>query len=445
MGNKSNKTNNNNNININDSKNLVTPSDELDTKINESNTIIPSSNEKVIVGIDFGTSGIGYAYSFNNNKDQIFLSDFEGQSADKKVPSEIILDTNMKEVLAFGAECKNYILGHEKNSYEFFKDIKMNLYKKIYCIKSTNGKECDIEYIITQILKQVSQNALSQIKRINDNSIEKEDIKWVVSIPAIWEEKSKQIMINASKDAGLINEKTDLSLFLALEPEAAGIYYYTSSSNSLDNEYIKGQKPYIICDIGAGTVDICTHKVIYDKDNNSELIEEYPPIGGDYGGNYINEEFIKRFIIEIFGEENVKQLQNDINNEDWDEFERKIEVLKQSFDKNEPCNLKLDCQIFEDESTDKKLKDYISEYNSNNHKYKYEINKSENKRKKWELSFPSQVFADITKEIAKKIFLKIEEIYNNVHTGYIIMTGAGSKNTNISHYLYDFAKEKKWK
>ena len=248
-------------------------------------------------------------------------------------------------------------------------------------------------------------------------------------------------MIDSSRKAGLINENTDLSLFLALEPEVAGIYYYSTYS-SLNDEYINDGKPYIICDIGAGTVDICTHRKIIDK-NDSELIEEYPPIGGDYGGNYINEEFIKRFIIEIFGEENVKKLQNDCNNEDWDYFERNIEELKRSFDENEPCNLKLDCYLFEDEY--KKLDDYISEYNSKNHKYKYQINKSDNKRKKWEISFPSQIFADITREIAKKIFLKIEEIYNNIHTGYIIMTGAGSKNTNISHYLYDFANEKKIK
>ena len=33
------------------------------------------------------------------------------------------------------------------------------------------------------------------------------------------------------------------------------------------------------------------------------LIEEYPPIGRDYGGNKINEEFINRLIIPLFGEE----------------------------------------------------------------------------------------------------------------------------------------------
>ena len=45
-----------------------------------------------------------------------------------------------------------------------------------------------------------------------------------------------------------------------------------------------------------------------------------------------------------------------------------------------------------------KLDDYISKYNSKNHKYQI------SKNKRWELSFPSQIFSDITKEIAKKFF-----------------------------------------
>ena len=167
----------------------------------------------VVIGIDFGTSGIGYAYSFSgDNPNSIILSDFHGQSADNKVPSEIILDNYFEDVLAFGNECKGYIRTHDKTEYEYFKNIKMNLYHKIYTIKSTNGKEANIELIISKILKKISDNAISQIERSGFH-INKENIKWVVTIPAIWEEKSKQIMIKASINAGLIDINSDKSLF----------------------------------------------------------------------------------------------------------------------------------------------------------------------------------------------------------------------------------------
>ena len=108
--------------------------------------------KKVVVGIDFGTSGIGYAYGFSGQIDRIFLSNFHGQSEDNKVRSEIILDNYLQDILAFGNECNGYANTHEKNTYEYFKNIKMNLYKKIYTIKSTNGKEADIQLIITKII-----------------------------------------------------------------------------------------------------------------------------------------------------------------------------------------------------------------------------------------------------------------------------------------------------
>ncbi|MBQ2508284.1 MAG: hypothetical protein II532_00760, partial [Bacteroidales bacterium] len=105
--------------------------------------------------------------------------------------------------------------------------------------------------IISFILTKISDEAIDQIKRENGIKFKKNEIRWVVTIPAIWEEKSKQIMIEASKEAGLINENTDLSLFLALEPEVAGIFYFSNLYSKLDEELY--DIPYIICDIGAGT------------------------------------------------------------------------------------------------------------------------------------------------------------------------------------------------
>ena len=404
---------------------------------------------KYIVGIDFGSAGIGYAYSLCDNKNNIVLSDFKEQ-CDNKIPNQIILDNNLNNVLAFGFDCSRHIRSHEKDTYQYFKDIKMNLYKKIYKIKSTNGAEADIEMIITKILKIISDEAINQIKRKDHKKYEKNEMKWVVTIPAIWEEKSKEIMINASRNAGLINEKTDLSLFLALEPEVAGIFYFSELYSNIEDENYG--IPYIICDIGAGTVDICTYiKEKPDKDDliinananlfNSVLIEEYPPIGGDYGGNYINEEFIKRLIIELFGAERVEKLKNDVINEGWKKFEDNIETLKRDFSEQDIYDCKLDCRLFKEKGTKKKLNDYIAEYNKKKHEFTYQLKINPNE--KWELMFSSQIFIDITKEISKKIFLLLEKVYNNVNKAEIIFTGAGSNNTNLINHIEDFIKEKK--
>ena len=134
-------------------------------------------------------------------------------------------------------------------------------------------------------------------------------------------------------------------------------------------------------------------------------------------------------------------MQNNPADEDWDKFEKEIEELKKSCNDNDSKDLILDCSLFEDEDDEKSLEDYIYEYNEKNLKYKYKIQK----KKKWKLQFSSQIFLDIVKELSNQIFSKIEEIYNNVHTGYIILTGAGSKNNVILNYFYEFAKEKNMK
>ena len=457
-------TNNNNKININNNIN--------------NNNDNKNKSPKIVVGIDFGTAGIGYAYSLYDNKKNIILSDLKDQ-CDNKVPTEIILDNEYKFILAFGNECSGYINSHyDKDSYQYFKDIKMNLYKNNDKIKSTNGSEIDIELIISFILTKISDEAIDQIKRENGIKFKKNEIRWVVTIPAIWEEKSKQIMINASKKAGLINENTDLSLFLALEPEVAGIFYFSDLYSQLDEDKDLFDTPYIICDIGAGTVDICTFTrkrkkeendniinehlingenkrnfLINDNDNliqevkeinedifDSIFIEEYPPIGNNYGGNYINNEFIGRLIENLFGKEKVDQLKY-LKIKRWKEFEEKIEKLKRDFTHLEPRDVCLDCRIFNDKDTKKSLEDYINDYKKNHFRYKYEL--KFNPEEEWELIFSSQIFLDISKEVANEIFLKLEEVYNNVKGAQIIFTGAGSKNTNLIYYISHIIEEKK--
>ena len=83
---------------------------------------------KIMIGI------VGYAYGYFNKKQNIFQSDFNGQSRAKKIPTKIILDTDLNDVLVFWEECKGYITGYGKKNYEYFKKIKMNLYNKNYII-----------------------------------------------------------------------------------------------------------------------------------------------------------------------------------------------------------------------------------------------------------------------------------------------------------------------
>ena len=258
--------------------------------------------KQIVIGIDFGSGGITFAYGFlDDPKKEVFPGKFEEQGVRDKVSTEIILDDELN-VICFGNECNSYIPSISKDKkYHHFKNIKMNLYKKIYKIKANNSdKEVDIQYIITIILKEVKKRAIKELQK-KELKLDEKNIHWVITVPAIWDTKSKQIMINSAQNAGLIREDDDFSNFFALEPEAASIYYH-NSTHGIKNDNIEKGKPFILCDLGSGTVDIVTQKKV--KVNNEIKFEElYPPVGGDYGCNKINEYFMDRVIKQLFEEE----------------------------------------------------------------------------------------------------------------------------------------------
>ena len=241
-----------------------------------------NTKDQVIIGIDFGSCGIIFAYGFLDDPNkEIYLGKFEEQGINNKVSTEIILSDDLSEVLSFGNECNSYISSIKNDKkYHHFKNIKMNLYEKLYKIKANNsGKEVDIQKIITIILKEVKKKAIEQLGKSLLNLNEK-NIHWVITVPAIWDIKSKQIMINAAQNAGLIRDDDDPSNFFALEPEAASIYYH-NSRHGIENDDIDKGKPFILCDLGSGTVDIVIQKKV--KIGKEIKFEElHKPVGGEY-------------------------------------------------------------------------------------------------------------------------------------------------------------------
>ena len=385
-----------------------------------------SENNKVIIGIDFGTSGISFAYGFKSDKNENVISGhFDGQIQSLKIPAEIILDNSLKEVKAFGTKCENYIYQNEPNTYHHFKQIKMNLYKKNYKIKSNNQqKEVDIEYIITLMLIEVKKQTIVHIKRSNPRVTEK-DCTFVISVPAIWDYKSKEIMLQASQKANLFEENDDTSTFFSLEPEAASIYYNTEIHNYKD--VIDSGCGFILCDLGSGTADIIAQKkVINDLNNQINFVELYRPIGGDYGSQKINDYFIERVIKKLFGEQSYKNLEENLKKEyqEWIKFEKDIELFKTSYDftliPNQPRYYSINCEIFTDYCNGN-IGDLVNKFNEQcPEKWKLTI------KRRWTIDFPYDIMDDLMEELIKGVLNCIEEIKKNAEVKSLIFTGGAS-------------------
>ena len=387
-----------------------------------------SDSNKVIIGIDFGSSGISFAYGFKSDQNRnVIQGHFEDQVQGTKIPAEIILDNNLKKVLAFGTKCESYISHNEPNTYHHFKQIKMNLYKKNYKIKSQNQQkevEVDIEYIIRLILIEVKKNTIMEIKKTKP-SITEEDCIFVISVPAIWDLKSKQIMLQASQNAGLFEENEDTSTFFSLEPEAASIYYNTEVNSYKD--VIDSGCGFILCDMGGGTADIIAQKKVMIN-NQIHFEELYPPTGGNFGSQQINDNFIERVIKKLFGEECFKKLFDDLQNVyvEWMKFEKEVELFKKTYNftliENNVKYYSINCDIFKD-YYDGDIKDLVNNFNNNcPEKWKIRI------KRRWIIEFPYYIMDDLMEELLKGIENCINEIKNKVEIQSLIFTGGASLN-----------------
>ena len=356
-----------------------------------------------IIGIDFGSSGSGFAYAFKDNENEIIHGSIYGANVDNKVPTEIILDDN-NNTLKFGVECIDCIKSKGLKAGHYFKEIKMNLYEKKTEIQAKNSEKIlPLKLVIQRVLEKLKELAINQIKG-NRNYIQNNNIKYVVTVPAIWEEFQKSIMMEACINAGLIKEEDDKSLFFALEPEAAS--YYCLKNKSIDQNLMKEGEYYIICDLGGGTGDIVTHLIGVNKNVN----EISPPNGGKLGSNEINKLLFEDIIFKIFEckdfntyykkylQHNAKVEDQRILFDDWNELERKVMDFKEGTNlENENEYYPINCIIFQDIfNDDTDINDLIDKYNRNC--YNNELELKILSKRRWVIEFPRKIIYNYIKK-----------------------------------------------
>ncbi len=412
---------------------------------------------KAYVGIDFGTSGTTFSYWFpksnSDDKESIKVKKWEGKGTANKTNTEIILDENLDNILAFGKECDTFINQGKKN-FLYFSNIKMYLYQNQKEIPDNYSKgKYSIVKVISKILEKIRDEAVNELK-CKQKSIQDignpdkiiENVRWILTVPAIWTDNSKDLMLQAAQLARLIKKGDDPSYFFALEPEAAACYY--SKSDNSEKEILK--YPYIICDLGGGTCDITTHERIEDDQGNSTIVELYPPTGGANGLKEINKYIFEELLVKsLFTQEAYETIQNKIKEEDDEDSEALkedlnnilmyINIFKETFELkkiDEVYRIKIEMFKYGYEDTPD-IQEIVKNYNKNARKG-WEI-KVANKRN-WTLEFPYKIINDLLQELivdkASKYIENIIEYLNNHKKNKreiktIIFAGGASSNISI--------------
>ncbi|KAJ3424066.1 hsp70 family protein [Anaeramoeba flamelloides] len=270
-----------------------------------------SEKEKIVIGIDFGTSRSGFAYSFIGDKEQQIYGNNDWK--DFKTDSAILLKkdkngdcrggANLIEIVEFGQEAiRKYVemLEEEEGElYELFRYYKMALYKSRTFVKSVSGSVFKLVDVIAMSLQWIKDTALQHINLTVRTPIETDQVRWVLTVPAIWSEKAKHFMRMCAHRGGLVDNEESEHLLLIHEPEAAAIEGFFSANPIVSEEVFESGK-VLILDAGSGTIDITVLEIDRSQRENSDKIKVIIPAkGGSDGSNTIDKNFVtflKKFL-----------------------------------------------------------------------------------------------------------------------------------------------------
>ncbi|ESN95006.1 hypothetical protein HELRODRAFT_102816 [Helobdella robusta] len=303
----------------------------------------------VIVAIDFGTTYSGYAFSFVKDPESLhIMRKWEGGDpglVNQKTLTTLLLNPD-GEFHSFGFTARdNYhdLDQSQAKKWFYFEKFKMALHhnselNKNTTINASNGQAYPALKVFVHSLKYFKDHALQELTDQSETSILNEDIRWVITVPAIWKAPAKQFMRQAAYMAGLASPSYPGQLLIALEPEAASIYVRklrtyqlipetfannnninnnntnntdninnNNNSNTLSSSISGGEKGnqlhgstrYMVVDCGGGTVDITVHEM---EENGGCLRELHRATGGPYGSIGIDHEF-EKLLCNIFSPE----------------------------------------------------------------------------------------------------------------------------------------------
>eukprot|EP01099_Mayorella_cantabrigiensis_P004903 TRINITY_DN3777_c0_g1_i2.p1 TRINITY_DN3777_c0_g1~~TRINITY_DN3777_c0_g1_i2.p1 ORF type:complete len:609 (+),score=118.11 TRINITY_DN3777_c0_g1_i2:108-1934(+) len=184
-------------------------------------------------------------------------------------------------------------------------------------VKKTSTMKMSLLEVVSRFLKVCGEIGFQELQRYANgvgwgNKISREDVNWVITIPAIWTDQARIFMREACLNARFLGKTEDpftSQVGLCLEPEAATLFCF-SVFTRFDS---MKDKNFLVIDLGGGTADITYHKLVgFSKFSGGcrlELEEVEGPSGGPWGGRLIDQAFRKEILAPLIGERALKELE----------------------------------------------------------------------------------------------------------------------------------------
>eukprot|EP01084_Bolivina_argentea_P255730 430259_1 len=233
-----------------------------------------------IVSVDFGSSGFAAAFCpLGVPSHQRMISDWSDSRAAAELNKNLaalLIDRETKKTISVGYEAEELYSKSKENKeddkYMYFEHFKPYLYSRDHLeknipIPSAGGKSTlPLSDLITKSLESVMSHALNYINGLNTMAgidlVSKDKIFWVMSVPAIWDEMSKEMMKYCARKAGMTHFE------LGSEPIASTFHVLNCKGSQFK---LRTNDKIMILDCGGGTIDVACITVESDKFDLSEL------------------------------------------------------------------------------------------------------------------------------------------------------------------------------
>ncbi|KAK0387829.1 hypothetical protein NLU13_4074 [Sarocladium strictum] len=254
------------------------------------------SKAQLIVGIDFGTtfSGVAFAFATNNEAKEDIITEWPGAGSytKQKIPTVLYYDQYQK-VVGWGPDIADALAptGYPKTGVqkvEWFK-LQLMLSGNTYIDpinlpplppgKSEIDVAADYLFKLRQAMRAALQKTLGEVF-----NREERNIRYYLTVPAIWNDAGKAATRAAAIQAGFLRDENDNRLTLVSEPEAAALF---CSKIGLLN--LKVHDAVLIVDCGGGTVDLIAYEV--EEENPFTVAECTAGSGDSCGSTALNRNF----------------------------------------------------------------------------------------------------------------------------------------------------------
>ncbi|KFX96515.1 hypothetical protein O988_05263 [Pseudogymnoascus sp. VKM F-3808] len=232
------------------------------------------ADQTIIIGIDFGTTFSGVAWTTEGCPDDLeVISSWPGSQnrTSEKVPSVMAYETRKeKSAFRWGFQVSPFT--------ESIRGLKLLLDESQ---QSRYGPSVRSKEILTMLEKDpvsVASDYLrellavvkgTQTRRLGETYVRSAKFRIVLTVPAVWSDKAKDATLRAAED-GL----GDHQLIMISEPEAAALH----TLRAIQPNTITNGDTFVVCDAGGGTVDLITYQV-----RSVEPLDLYEVVQGDGG------------------------------------------------------------------------------------------------------------------------------------------------------------------